>query len=73
MLLQNSCRVLPDYTVPYAKRPWSITRGVLTRSGLLEIFSLYLKLKRNWIGIIDCAENRKMFKTLHTQKCSCDG
>jgi len=31
----------------------------------MEIFSLYLKLKKNWIGIVDYAENRKMFKTLH--------
>ena len=46
MLLQNSCRFLPDYTVPYAKRPWSITHGVLTCSCLMEIFSLYLKFKK---------------------------
>jgi hypothetical protein len=66
MLLQNSGRFLPDYTVSYAKRPWSITHRVLACSGLMEIFSLYLKIKKkNWIGIVDYAENRKMFKTLH--------
>jgi hypothetical protein len=46
MLLQNSGRFLPDHTASYAKRPWSITRGVLTHSGLMEIFSLYVKFKK---------------------------
>jgi hypothetical protein len=65
MLLQNSCRFLPDYTVSYAKRPWSVTRGVLTHFGLMELFSLYLKFKFFFIGIVDYAENRNMFKRLH--------
>jgi len=51
MLLQNSCRFLPDYTVSYAKRSWSITHRVLTCSDLMEIFSLYLKLKKK-IGLV---------------------
>jgi len=44
MLLQNSGRFIPDYMVSCLKTV-SVTCGVLTHSGLMEIFSLYLKLK----------------------------
>jgi len=51
MLLQNSGRFLPDYTVSYAKRPWSVTHKSFDlfwcKGGILTLFEIKKK-KLDW-------------------------